>query len=70
MVEFISVQSSNISGVHYDPQTSVLTVEFTSGARYQYAGVPQDEYDGLISAPSKGQYFAANIRDSYTHTRV
>lgn len=67
MVEFTSVASSNIQGMHYDDATQVLTVEFVGGARYRYTGVEQDEYDGLMSAASKGSYFADNIKNSYPY---
>lgn len=70
MVEFTSVQSSNLSGVHYDPDTQVLTVEFKNGGQYSYADVPQDEYDSLMGAGSKGSYFNNYIKDSYTARRV
>lgn len=69
-MEFTAVASSNLSGVHYDASNQVLTVEFKSGARYRCDGVPQDDYDDLMSAPSKGQFFRSSIRDSYPVTRV
>jgi hypothetical protein len=43
---------------------------FRSGGIYEYAGVPRDVYDELMSAPSKGRYFAACVRDRYPATRV
>lgn len=69
MVEFISVTSSNIQGIGYDDATKTLHVEFRGGARYTYAGVPKDEYEDFLNAPSKGSYLAENIKDVYPHTR-
>ena len=58
--------SSAIYGVAYIPTTKVLTVWFQHGKHsYDYYGVPQSVYDGLLSAPFKGRYFNLYIRDQY-----
>lgn len=64
------VSSSNLSAVGYDPASRVLEIEFHNGGVYQYSGVPQHVYDGLMSAGSKGQYFHAHIKDIYPYQRV
>ncbi len=69
-MEFRSLSSSNVSGIHYDKNTETLTVEFTSGGRYAYKGVPEDVYDDFLSAPSPGSFFADNVKGSYAYTRV
>lgn len=51
------VQSSNISSVGYNPDTSTLEIEFHSGGKYQYYGVPSQVHEGLMKAESKGSYF-------------
>ncbi len=56
------VQSSNLSSVGYDPDTQILEIEFNSGSIYQYNRVPEYVYQGLLSAPSKGQYFDQYIK--------
>ena len=61
----ISVQSSNIRSVGYEPGSETLEVEFSSGRIYQYFDVPESEYEGLMSAPSKGRYFNASIKERY-----
>lgn len=61
----MKVNSSVISEVDYDKDTSVLTVIFNSGASYDYNGVPEDVYEDLINAPSVGSYFVRNIRNNY-----
>jgi hypothetical protein len=58
--------STAIRAASYNAQTRTLTLWFTSGSQgYDYYNVPQYVYDGLLSAPSKGQYFNAYIRDQY-----
>ncbi len=56
------VESSNIASIGYDPVTSTLEIEFHSGAIYQYFAVPQEIYDGLINARSKGAFFHQFIK--------
>lgn len=69
-MEFHALTSSNVRGVHYDRDTNVLTVEFTSGSRYAYKGVPADVYDDFITAGSPGSYFADNVKDAFAYARV
>jgi len=56
------VESSNIVSIGYDPVTSTLEIEFHSGAIYQYFAVPQEIYDGLMNARSKGAFFHQFIK--------
>ncbi len=69
-MERIPVQSSDLKSVGYDVLTQVLEIEFNSGGIYQYFGVPQAVYDGLMSAPSHGKYFHAYIKDKYPSSRI
>ncbi len=64
------VESSMLREVGYDPETRTLEVEFTSGGVYEYYDVPPEVYDGLLRAESYGQYFQANIRDTYPYRRL
>jgi hypothetical protein len=68
-MERIPVVSSNIVSVRYDPEARTLDVEFKNGAVYQYADVPQEEYDGFLSSDSKGRYHNARIK-SYSYVRL
>ncbi len=62
-----TVESTMLHAVGYDPELRVLEVIFNSGSIYLYRDVPQDVYDGLMSADSKGQYFLETIRERYPH---
>ena len=62
--------SSNLQAVDYDSLTSTLTIDFNNGRRYQYNDVPEIIYQQLLSAPSKGQFFAAFIRDNFQTIRI
>mgnify|MGYP001770043733 CR=1 FL=1 len=65
-----AVRSSNIRSVGYDPQASVLEVEFHSGGVYQYYGAPEHIYQGFMRAPSKGAYFHDYTKDRYPCRQV
>jgi hypothetical protein len=64
------VSSSNLSSVGYDAESQTLEIEFHHGGVYQYAGVPEGEYEGLISAESQGKYFHANIKNRYPFSKL
>lgn len=64
------VASSNLSSVGYDTGTEVLEIEFLDGSLYRYTGVPVTVYTGLMQAPSKGSYFFAHIRTTYSYQQL
>jgi hypothetical protein len=64
------VNSSNIITVGYDPKEQTLEVEFQSGKVYQYYQVPEDVYQELMSASSKGQFFHDNVMNQYDFAEV
>ena len=69
MMIMIPVDSSNLAAVGYDAASAVLRIAFHSGGVYQYAGVPETVYQGLMNASSKGRYFHAHIRNAYRYMR-
>jgi lysyl-tRNA synthetase class 2 len=54
----------------YRPDDAVLDILFTTGRRYLYHKVPEDEANRFRAAFSKGRYFNAHIRDRYDFTEV
>jgi hypothetical protein len=58
------VKSSDIASIGYEARTSTLEVEFLMGAIYQYYGVPQSVYEGLMQAKSHGSYLAHYVKDA------
>ena len=63
------VTSSLIQSIGYDANSQTLEIEFVKGGVYQYSGVSEDEYAGLMGSESHGKHFLANIRDKYPFTR-
>ena len=63
----ISIPSTAISSINYDPDTEGLTVKFQGNSKsYFYPGVPLELVQALLKSPSKGEFFFANIHDQYT----
>jgi len=64
------LRSSAISAVDYNPASSTLRIWFVqSGGPYDYYGVPQSIYEGLLRARSAGTYYNDYIRDRYSSNR-
>ena len=63
------VDSSAISSVGYDEGSSVLEVEFSSGAIYDYYEVPSKVYQDLLNAASIGSFISHRVRDRYPFVR-
>ena len=70
-MERTPVSSTDLASVGFDTNNSILEVEFLSGGIYQYSGVPEYVYTGLMSASSKGSFFDQNVKKAgYSYTRV
>ncbi len=69
-MERYSVASSNIASIGYDAGPETLEVEFLTGAIYQYYNVPQNMYDQLMQAGSKGRFLNTYIKNAYAYSRV
>jgi len=65
-----SVFSSMIDEISYDETRKVMAVKFSKGGLYEYEGVSEDVAAALASAPSVGQMFLSDIRNSYTAKRI
>lgn len=53
-MQLVTVESSMIHAVGYDPEKREMEVVFNSGKTYVYENVPQKEYEGLMSADIEG----------------
>jgi hypothetical protein len=62
--------SSVIRAYRYDPIEHHLDIVFVSGRRYRYHGVPEETYDAMRRAFSKGEFFNRYIRDQYRFSLV
>lgn len=59
-----------MQSVHFDRGTHTLRVEFESGARYEFADVPEHVYDELARSAIPDDYFRTNVRDEFIGTQA
>lgn len=57
------VKSSNINAVDFNPADNTLTIEFNTGRSYRYDHCTPEVYQAFMESPSKGTYFAQNIKN-------
>jgi len=65
-----SVQSSMLDAVRYDDESSTLGLRFNNGKIYEYPNVPRHVYSAFLAAPSKGQFFDANVKGKYASRKI
>jgi len=64
------VSSSNIAAVGYDAASQFVYVQFLNNSMYVYKGVPEHEFEALLSASSVGSYLNRNFKNIYPYERV
>lgn len=64
------VSSSNIAAVGYDAENQIAYVQFLNRSTYAYKGVPEHEYENLLTAPSVGSYLNRNFKNVYPYERA
>jgi hypothetical protein len=65
-MEWIHVRSSAIRRVAYDVGTNRMYIDLeNSDPYYEYCGVPESIFQGLVSASSVGRYYNEYIKDRY-----
>ncbi len=68
MVTLNSVKSSILAAAGYDTQNQILYVLFNTGKAYEYYQVPEEEFQGLMKAESKGTYMQEYIIDQHPYS--
>jgi hypothetical protein len=64
------VCSSNIAAVGYDAENQTVYVQFLNGSIYAYKGVPDHEFENLLTASSVGSYLNRNFKNVYPYERA
>lgn len=70
MPDMQPVSSSNIAAVGYDAENQTVYVQFLNGSTYAYKGVPEHEFENLLTAPSVGSYLNRNFKNVYPYERA
>lgn len=68
-MEPLPIDSSAIRSVAYDAAARRLAVTFQSGAVYEYDDVPEETYEAMMRAESKGRFFQDEIRRRFAYSR-
>lgn len=61
--------STVIRSYRYDRRRRALDIVFQSRRRYTYLGVPEETYDAMKAAFSKGEFFNRHIRARFSFER-
>lgn len=70
MIRTPITNSSNISGIAYDPETSTLEIEYKSGDVFQYHKVSVEKFAALMADKSLGSHLHKNIKGFHEYTKV
>ena len=67
----VSTQGITEVGYHKDSDgLGTLELKFSNGGVYDFLNVPAKMYDEFMHAPSREEYYAANIGKRFPCTRV
>lgn len=62
--------SSVVARIHYYVETATLRVVYVSGTIYDYLNVPQEVYEEMKAASSKGTFLNNRIKGVYDFRKV
>ena len=62
--------STVIDDIRYEEGREKLYIRFVDGDEYVYVGVPGEVHRSFLDAPSKGRFFAYEIRDKYPYNKL
>lgn len=69
--ELTPIESTALSGYHYDADSRRFTVQFTgTGRRYVYDDVPAEKVEAFRENKSPGAYFASKIKPQHKATKL
>lgn len=64
------VTSKALGAIGYDPEALTLAVQFPSGHIFHYRDVPEKVWTALQAVPSKGSYYAREIKKQFKGEKV
>ena len=62
--------SSVVAAIRYDDKTAKLRVIFQSGSIYDYLKVPEQVYNDMKKATSKGEILNKEIKPKYEFEKI
>ena len=70
LVERAAVVSDCLVSIGYDEGAETLEIEYKGGRVYQYYNVPAVVFEALMTAPSRGAFLNAQIKDQFPFSKV
>ena len=62
--------SSVVAAIRYDEKSSKLRIIFQSGSIYDYLKVPEQVYNNMKKASSKGEFLNKEIKPNYEFEKI
>ena len=62
--------SSVVAAIKYDVNSSTLRVVYVSGAVYDYKKVPEEVYNDMKKASSKGEFLNKQIKPNFDFEKI
>lgn len=62
----LPVTSRIIKSVYYSQEDGRLRICFRNGQERLFTGVPEQDAEAMVSAPSPGQHYIEHIRERFT----
>lgn len=62
--------SSVVQSMRYNPDTHTLRIRYVSGIVYDYKDVPEEVFEAMKAAGSKGRFLNQHIKGHYDFVKV
>lgn len=69
-MDWQSFESKLLAAGAYDAEKHILYLRFRSGEVYRYFEFPEEQYQDLLDAESRGRYFLTQIRNQFRYERL
>lgn len=64
------LDSKMFAAAAYEPEPRTLYLRFRSGVTYSYFDFPEEQYQALLQAESRGRHFLSHIRGRFRYQRL
>lgn len=70
-LEFVPVESSQISKIGYSDEHKILAIQFIrNDALYYYKNVEKEVFERMLEAESTGKFLGSEIKGKYEYERI
>lgn len=65
-----TLDSTNLKGIEYRKELSILVIYFVRGPVWEYIDVPESVYLAFRDAPSPGKFYANEIKGRFAGRKI